>query len=154
MSITLSTILAADDEETDRLILQLAFDTAKLPHPLMTVRDGQECVDYLGGHNIFADRAKYPLPALLLLDLKMPRLNGFEVLSWIATRPDLKELPVIVLSSSSDDSDINKARRLGAREYLVKPHSLAEYVEILHGLERRWLTPANRLKAVTPSKDA
>jgi CheY-like chemotaxis protein len=139
MSATLRPILAAEDEETDRFILNLAFGRAKLPHPLVTVCDGKECVDYLSGAGAFADRMIHPLPALLLLDLKMPQMDGFEVLAWLATRTDLKDLPAVVLSSSSSEADIQKACALGARDYLVKPHALPELVKILHHLQSRWL---------------
>jgi CheY-like chemotaxis protein len=132
-------ILAADDEEADRFILKLAFEKAKLPHPAITVRDGKEVVDYLSGQAPFTDRALHPLPALLLLDLKMPRMDGFEVLAWLATQPDFKDLPVVVLSSSSDDSDIQKAQQLGARDYFIKPHALSEWANILRGLQSRYL---------------
>jgi DNA-binding response OmpR family regulator len=80
------------------------------------------------------------MPALLLLDLKMPRLDGFEVLAWLGEQPALLKLPVVVLSSSSDDSDIFKARQLGAREYIVKPLSLPDLVKAIRGLHDRWLT--------------
>ena len=132
-------ILSAEDEETDRFILGLAFKRASLPHALATVCDGGECVDYLSGAGTFADRALHPLPVLLLLDLKMPCMHGFEVLEWIATRPEFKDMPVVVLSSSSDESDIQKARQLGARDYFVKPHSIDEWVKILQQLNQRWL---------------
>jgi len=82
----------------------------------------------------------HPLPALLLLDLKMPRMDGFEVLAWLATRLDFKDLPVVVLSSSSDDSDIQKARQLGAREYFIKPHALSDLVTMLKSLQSRHLS--------------
>jgi len=108
----------------------------------VTVCDGKECVDYLSGAGAYADRARHPLPALLLLDLKMPRMHGFEVLKWLATRPEFKELPVFVLSSSSDDADIQKSLRLGAREYFVKPHVLDDLVKILHDLQSRALPTA------------
>jgi CheY-like chemotaxis protein len=139
MSPTLRPILAADDEEADRFILTLAFEKAKLPHPVVTVRDGKEVVDYLSGHAPFTDRAIHPLPALLLLDLKMPRMDGFEVLAWLGTQPDFKDLHVVVLSSSSDDSDIQKARQLGARDYFIKPHALSDWVKILESLQSRYL---------------
>ena len=139
MSTVMRPILAAEDEEIDRFILNLAFQKAKLSHPLVTVLDGEECVDYLSGVGRFADRTLHSLPALLLLDLKMPRMHGFEVLEWLAARPDFKSLPVVVLSSSSDDSDIQKARQLGARDYFVKPQSLDELVRILQQVHERWL---------------
>ena len=132
-------ILAAEDEETDRFILNLAFERAQLPGPLVTVNDGGECVDYLSGVGQFANRALHPLPALLLLDLKMPRMHGFEVLEWLVTRPEFKDLPAIALSSSSDESDIQKARQLGARDYFVKPQSLDDLVKILHRVHERWM---------------
>ena len=142
MNTPLRPILAAEDEETDRLILNLAFERANLPHGVVTVRDGAECVDYLTGVAPYADRTVHPFPALVILDLKMPRMDGFEVLAWLAMRPDFKDLPVVVLSSSSDDSDIQKARLLGAREYFVKPHALDDLVKILHTIHSRWLLPA------------
>jgi CheY-like chemotaxis protein len=132
-------VLVAEDEETDGFILRLGFERAGLPNPLLVVRDGQEALDYLIGNAPYADRSIHPLPALLLLDLKMPRMNGFEVLAWLATRPDFKDLPAVVLSSSSDDSDIQKARQMGARDYFVKPHSLSDLVKILQRLHTRWL---------------
>jgi CheY-like chemotaxis protein len=139
MSSPLRPILVADDEETDRFILKLAFDTAQLPHPIAMVRDGKEVMDYLTGHPPFTDREIHPLPALLLLDLKMPGIDGFEVLAWLATRPGFKDLPVVVLSSSSDGADIRKVRELGARDYFVKPHALSDFVKILQGLHSRFL---------------
>src|SRR5689334_21249912 len=140
MSNAVRTILAAENEETDRFILNLAFNRAKLSHPLVMVSDGTECVAYLSGARQFADRALYPLPALLLLDLKMPRMHGFEVLEWLATQPQFRDLPVVVLSSSSDDFDIRTARKLGARDYIVKPNSLDALVKIFQQLQERWLS--------------
>jgi CheY-like chemotaxis protein len=139
VSIVTGPILAAEDEETDRFILNLAFQKAKLPYPLVMVRDGSECVDYLSGVGDFADRTLHPLPVLLLLDLKMPRMHGFEVVEWLATRPEFKDLPVVVLSSSPDESDIQKARQLGARDYFVKPLLLDELVKILQQVHKRFL---------------
>lgn len=81
------------------------------------------------------------MPVLLLLDLKMPRLNGFDVLSWLASHSDFQDLPAIVLSSSWHDQDVLKARQLGARDYFIKPLQLSEYVKIIQGLKARWLIP-------------
>lgn len=132
-------ILAADDEEANRLILELAFEKAKLPNLLVTVCNGREAVDYLAGLPPYTDRAAHPLPALFLLDLKMPVMDGFDVLAWLATRPEFKNLPVIIFSSSASDSDIAKTRQLGARDYFVKPLTLTEFVDIIQKLHTRWL---------------
>lgn len=134
-----ATILVAEDEPTDALILQLAFEAAGITNPVTIVSDGQAAVDYLSGKTPYGDRAAHPLPALLILDLKMPRMNGFDVLTWLQARPDFNTLPAVVLSSSSDDEDIKKARSLGARDYFVKPNSLDDLVAILHRLSTDWL---------------
>jgi len=135
MNPTLPPVLAAEDEESDAMILRLAFKKARLLNPLVVVRDGQDAVDYLNG----AGPSTHPLPGLLILDLKMPRMSGFDVLSWLSTQPTLKALPAVVLSSSSDDSDIQKARKMGARDYFVKPHTLPQFIEIIQTLGARWL---------------
>ena len=142
MNATLLPILAAEDEEADRFILGLAFEKAGLSHPLVTVRHGKEAVDYLSGNAPYTDRAIHPLPALLLLDLKMPIMDSFDVLAWLATKPEFKDLPVVVLSSSSHDADIQKARQMGARDYFIKPHTLSELVKIIQSLHTRWLNIA------------
>jgi CheY-like chemotaxis protein len=123
-------ILVAEDEESDAFILKTAFRKAAVPCRVIIVRDGQEAVDYLLGEGNYANRSAHSLPALIVLDLKMPRMNGFDVLAWLAAHPELKRIPAIVLSSSSDETDIQKARKLGACEYFVKPYSLAELVKI------------------------
>src|SRR5436309_2288972 len=93
-------ILVVDDSNDDVFLLCRAFKRAGIEHALIHVSDGEEAVDYLSGHNHFSDRARYPLPSLMLLDVKMPRLNGFDVLHWLVTRNDLKKLRVIMFSSS------------------------------------------------------
>src|SRR5687767_1760389 len=111
MSEKVRPILAAEDEESDRMILDLAFQRAKLQHPLVIVRDGQEAVDYLSGKGRYAGQSAHPMPALLVLDLKMPRMNGFDVLAWLAEQPEFKQMPAVVLSSSGDELDMTKARQ-------------------------------------------
>jgi CheY-like chemotaxis protein len=152
MSEKLRPILAAEDEESDRMILELAFQRAKLPHPLVIVRDGQEAVDYLCGRGIYADRSAHPLPALLVFDLKMPRMSGFDVLAWVAMQPAFKEIPAVVLSSSADESDMKKARQMGAREYFVKPHSLDELMKITHQMQSRWLSLTTPDARISPAR--
>ncbi|HZE97408.1 MAG TPA: response regulator [Planctomycetota bacterium] len=134
-------VLAAEDEESDAVILARVFLRAQVPNPLIVVRDGQDAIDYLGGVGAYADRSAHPLPALLLLDLKMPRVSGFEVLTWLSSRPELKELPAVVLSSSTHQSDIDRALQLGARGYHIKPQALDRFVELAKGLRSRWLQP-------------
>jgi CheY-like chemotaxis protein len=135
-------ILAAEDEETDALLLRMAHKRAGLANPLVIARDGQMAVDYLAGAPPYQDRCAHPLPCLLLLDLKMPRMSGFEVLEWLANRPELRHLPAVVLSSSSDQADIEQARRMGARAYLVKPHDFRKLTGLVQELAHRWLVDA------------
>ena len=133
-------VLAAEDEESDAFILRLAFQKAGVSNPLVIVSDGHEAIDYLASHGRYSDRNAHPLPALLLLDLKMPRMSGFDVLRWLSMQPNFQHLPAIVLSSSSDESDLLRARQLGARDYFVKPLSLPDFVGIIKSLQSRWLT--------------
>lgn len=132
-------ILAAEDEETDCLLLSMALKQAHVPNPLVLAKDGQDAVEYLAGLPPYEDRTSHPLPGLLLLDLKMPRMSGFDVLEWLSARPSFRDLPVIVLSSSSNEADIAQARRLGARDYLVKPHDFRKLTQVVAELAARWL---------------
>ena len=132
-------ILLADDDENDTFFLRRALTLCRLGNPLIAVHDGQEAVDYLAGVGPYADRGTHPLPGLFLLDLKMPKMSGFDVLVWLTTRPDFKELPVVVLSSSAEDSDIRRARELGADDYQVKPQEFESLVLIVRDLHSRWL---------------
>src|SRR5258708_1401408 len=132
-------ILLAEDDENDTFFLRRAIARSGLGNPLIAVQDGQEAVDYLAGIGPYADRASHPLPALLLLDLKMPRMNGFDVLEWLSTRPDFKNLPIVVLTSSAQDKDIQRARELGADDYQVKPQEFERLVDIVRSLHSRWL---------------
>jgi len=99
-SANLPVILVAEDDENDVFFLRRAFLKAGLANPLVAACDGQAAVDYLEGTGVYADRKSYPLPGLLLLDLKMPRKSGLEVLTWLRERPELSQIPVVVLSSS------------------------------------------------------
>jgi CheY-like chemotaxis protein len=143
MTPLLPCVLAAEDEASDAYILQLAFEEAKVANPLIIVGDGEEAVNYLSGIGCYADRAAHPLPGLITLDLKMPRMNGFDVLTWLRARPEFNHIPAVVISSSSEDADIQAARRLGARDYFVKPHRLGEFINIVQALREKWLLPAS-----------
>jgi CheY-like chemotaxis protein len=132
-------VLAAEDEESDVFLLGMAFKKAGVPNALTIVRDGQEAIDYLNGDVPYHDRSRYPLPGLLLLDLNMPRMNGFDVLQWLALHPALNNLPAVVLSSSAQDSDVEKARTLGAVDYRVKPTGMDNLIQLIQEIVPRWL---------------
>jgi CheY-like chemotaxis protein len=135
-------VLAAEDEESDAVLLQLAFSRAGLSNLLVIVRDGQEVIEYLGKCLAFAGGGSDPLPSLLLLDLKMPRMTGFDVLAWLGDKPQFKDLPVVVLSSSSHESDIRRAREMGAWDYHIKPHGLHQFVQLIQQLTADSLSPS------------
>jgi CheY-like chemotaxis protein len=132
-------ILIAEDQDTDVYLTKWAFNKAGLSHHFTHVVDGQQAIDYLAGEPPYSDRAEYPWPDLLLLDLKMPRLTGFDVLAWLQRRPDHEPLNVVVLTSSDLQSDMAKARDLGASDYRVKPSSLDGMVQLAREIDERWL---------------
>jgi len=132
-------VLCAEDEESDRIILRRAFSKAGIKNPLVVVPDGQEVIDYLSGTGQYHDRKAHPLPALLILDLKMPRRSGFDVLAWMSGRPELAGIPVVIYSSSMSEADMRATRQLGVKEYFVKPNDLAEYSKVVRNLYGRWI---------------
>lgn len=141
LAITLSAspILVAEDNADDVLLLKLACANAGLCHPVQIVADGSQAIHYLAGEGQFTDRTIFPLPCLLLLDLKMPGKNGFDVLSWIREQPFLRRLEIVVFSSSPDPGDINRAYDLGANSYAVKPNSTEELRRLVEGLRDWWV---------------
>src|SRR5256885_1545001 len=114
-------ILLAEDDENDVFFMQRALQKAGVHHPLHVTTDGRETMEYLAGTKKFTDRAQFPLPSLVLLDLKMPFANGFEVLTWIRSQPSLNDLAIVVLTSSAEERDRQRAAELGAKGYFVKP---------------------------------
>lgn len=132
-------ILVADDSAEDSFILKRAFEKVGMTVPLLFVKDGQELIDYLSGSEGFSDRSSHPMPRVLLLDLKMPKLNGFDVLRWLQQQPELRRLIVTVLSSSEEPTDVNLAYDLGANSYVVKPGSLNGYANVVEKLRDYWL---------------
>ena len=139
MTVTENTILLVDDDANDVFLLRRAFQKAMLANPLQVVRDGEEALTYLAGKSPYNDRGSYPLPALVLLDLKMPRRSGFEVLEWLRHQPGLQRLVVVVLTSSNQHSDVNRAYDLGANSYLVKPAGFDRLLEMVKRLNAYWL---------------
>jgi CheY-like chemotaxis protein len=134
-----SLILLVEDDRDDAFFLRRAFLRSGLPHPIVDVRNGQQAVNYLSGKALFADRSLYPLPNLVVVDLKLPLMDGFELLAWLQNRPEFVSLPVIVFSSSNLDSDKEKAFHLGAKDYLVKPHDPDELVPMIQTLRAKWM---------------
>jgi len=132
-------ILLAKDNENDATLLRRAIESANIKASLQVVRDGQEAVDYLAGVNSYADRIVHPFPKLMLLDLRMPRLDGFEVLNIVRGRLGFTQLPVIVLTHSENPADIRRAYELGATSYFRKPDSLEGLDEMIHVLHAYWL---------------
>jgi CheY-like chemotaxis protein len=132
-------ILLAEDDKNDIFLMRRAFDNAGFHNPLFVVHNGEEVIDYLQGSGTFQNRQKFPLPALLLLDLKMPLMDGYDVLDWLRQRPQFEGLPVIVLTSSKIESDIGKSRALGAHDYRVKPHGFEDLVRMLDEVRKCWI---------------
>ena len=128
-------ILLVDDDDVDVLMFRRAFAKAALPYPLAVVRNGLQAIDYLAGKGEFVDR---PLPAYVLLDLKLPRMSGLEVLSWMRRTEGVKGIPVTILSGSAEGTDIEDSRALGIDDYLVKPAAFPELLTLVEGLGRRW----------------
>jgi CheY-like chemotaxis protein len=135
----LETILLVEDNEDDALLVQRAFRKIGSAHPIRVLSHGEAAVDYLAGQGAYADRASHPLPALMLLDLKLPRRSGFEVLEWLRGQPGLRRLPVVVLTSSRESEDVGRAADLGANSYLVKPVEFDDLQEMVNTLRLYWL---------------
>jgi len=140
MSVTAFTVLYVEDDPNDVFLLQRAFQKAGVDVALASVGDGLEAEDYLAGRGAYGDRAKHPLPSLVLLDLKLPKKSGLEVLEWLRGQPDLRVIPVIVLTSSQDRGDVWRAYELGANSYLVKPAQIGTLVDIVKALSGYWMT--------------
>jgi CheY-like chemotaxis protein len=137
--VRIATVLLAEDDPNDAFLVQRAFKKAELPHKLLHLIDGQEVVDYLSRTTLFLRSPGVPVPDLLLLDLKMPRLDGFEVLEWLQRRSEFKTMPAVVLSSSDHFSDIKRAIALDAADYFRKPSDPAELFGLAIALHERWL---------------
>jgi len=144
-------VLYAEDEPDDVFFMELAFQKTGAETLLLTVRDGAEAVAYLSGEGRYTDRTQYPLPQLVLLDLKMPVMDGFDVLKWIRTTPTVSEIPVIVLTSSGNLTDKSRAALLGANGYLVKPGRPDELTELVRVFKEYWIQ-TDRLSDERPAQ--
>jgi CheY-like chemotaxis protein len=135
----LGCILHVDDDQNDVLLMQIALEQAGVTNSIQSVNDGQTAIDYLDGKGQYADRTVFPLPAVVLLDLKMPRKGGLEVLQWIRAQPILKRTVVLILSASGHAIDVDAAYEHGANAYLVKPATLDERNRLIGAIKEFWL---------------
>jgi len=117
-------ILVVEDNENDVLLIRRTLERSGIPNPRHFVKSGEEAINYLVGVGPYANRERFPFPELVLLDLKLVQMDGFEVLKWLRAHPHFKDLRVVVLTSSSNIRDVNKAYQLGANSFLVKPLEL------------------------------
>jgi CheY-like chemotaxis protein len=144
------TILLVDDDADTVFLLRRAMQKANLNYPVQVAKDGQEAIDYLSHQGAYSDREQFPAPALMLLDLKMPRKNGFEVLEWVRQQPGLQRLIVVVLTSSNQATDVNRAYDLGSNSYLVKPAGFDAILAMLKTIKLYWLQLSERPDLLSP----
>ena len=146
---TLKPLLVVDDNADEAFLTTRAFKSAGVQNPLVVVSDGGGAIDYLSGSGKYADRNVHPLPCLVLLDQKLPGRSGLEVLQWLRSQSGICTLPVLVLSASDFDSDVQTAYLLGANGYLVKPSRYEDMLAVAGAIKAYWLG-ANR--APVPSR--
>ena len=132
------TILIAEDDANDILLLRRALKKNNISNPVQVVQDGEEAIAYLSGQGKFGDRSVFPTPKLIIMDLKMPRKGGFEVLEWLKANPEFQVIPTLVLSSSKQDTDIQRAYAFGANTYMVKPSTFDELQEMMKAIYDYW----------------
>jgi CheY-like chemotaxis protein len=128
-------IVLVDDNPHDVVLIRLAFRRVGIIDTIHLVKDGTEAMRYIKGEGVYADRHQFPLPTLILLDLKMPQTSGFDVLHWIREQPDLAKIIVVVMSGSKNDEDVDRAYALGADSYLTKPTRFEEMVRMMETLK-------------------
>ncbi|MBI3160753.1 MAG: response regulator [Chloroflexi bacterium] len=139
MTRSLNTILLVEDDPTDAHLLQRAVSSRARNCRLQHAADGEQAIEYLNGVGPFADRLEHPLPQIVLLDLKLPRASGFDVLAWVKSQPRLRNLPIIVLSSSDEPADMRRAYAAGANSYLVKPSDYRQLAALVASIETYWM---------------
>ena len=152
MRVTDFLFLLVEDDPDHVLLIQRAFAKAGLVNPLRIVRDGEEALDYLAGRGAFADRSRHPLPSLVLLDIKLPKRSGLEVLEWLRGQETFRTTPVVMLTSSGESNDISRAYALGVNSYLIKPVLFDDLLAMVKSAGMYWMI-LNR-SAESPSNSA
>lgn len=135
----MKTVLLVEDCGDDVYFIKMACQRSGIPHGFHVVGDGAEAIEYLSKAGIHADKAAHPIPDLVFLDVKLPKRDGHEVLEWIRSQPGLKNLPVVMLTSSMQESDVSRAYQLGVTSYLRKIASRAEFGQAVRVLLKYWL---------------
>lgn len=132
------TVLLVEDDLNDIFLVKRAFKMARIQNPLQVVTDGEEVILYLRGQGKYCNRTAHPLPKLIVMDLKMPRRTGFEVLEYVKGDPLLRRIPVVIVSSSEDPADINRAYELGANAYMIKPVDFRAVEHLFQAITQYW----------------
>lgn len=147
-----TTILLIEDNADDVFAMKRALRQAQIANPLQVLSDGQEALDYLSGSGKWQDRDLHPLPFIIFLDLKLPYIDGFEILPWLRQQPALKDVVVVVLTSSAEIKDHERAYALGARSYLVKPPTPDVLNRLLDSLQPYWFGLIGAVPVLRESK--
>lgn len=132
-------VLLAEDSEDDVFLFMEACRKAGVTRDITRVHDGQDAIDYLSGIDQYADRDRYPLPCVIISDIKMPRVDGFELLHWLQQHPALNHIPVLMLTSSALETDQARARHLGCAEFFTKPGAFRQLADLVRHIDREWL---------------
>lgn len=136
---SLPTILLVEDEASDAALLLRGFAKAGVLNPIVHLKNGDDALAYLAGVGQYTNRTMYPLPVLILLDLKLPGMTGLQLLQWLRTQKEIRRIPVVVLTIERDSNTVNAAYDLGANSYLVKPGEPAEINRIVQAIQRYWI---------------
>lgn len=147
-------IMLIEDEQTDVTLIRRAFEKAGVENPIQSVENGDKALAWLEGIGEYQDRTNFPLPAFILLDLKLPGMGGLQLLKWIRSRKDLRLIPVVVLTNSADAVDVRSAYEAGANSYLLKPADRNEIYRVIDIIQQYWLehnvSPPLVLRASNP----
>jgi CheY-like chemotaxis protein len=136
---SLGTILLVEDEPTDAALIQRAFQKLGVQNPIAHLSHGDTALAYLEGINEYSNRLKFPLPILIVLDLKLPGIGGLQLLKWIRTKKELRLIPVVVLTGSADTTQVQAAYEAGANSYLLKPANRSEIIRVIEAVEQYWM---------------
>jgi CheY-like chemotaxis protein len=154
MKRTLFPMMVVEDNPDDFYLLKRAFHKNEIRNPIHWLQDGLEAIEYLEGRGRYSDREKNPLPKVVVVDIKMPRLGGLELLGWIKSHPNLSLLPVLVMSSSNLDVDVARAYQLGANSFFVKPSTFDDLFTLTKTIHEYWVECVEPRKAETRSPTA